>query len=151
MIINESNLWDGNYKKMTSRTGFSSPESKISSADFLKDLTSAEFWEASDGSKLKFAGGKYKISTEFSQETGKFSVMDVGSVPVIAFKPDSSVEKPMLKRTYQLSYGMKVSKNSKKTKVVPAADHGTVIIQPVNISLQMPEAADGTVLTLKKH
>ncbi|MCR4627343.1 MAG: pallilysin-related adhesin [Treponema sp.] len=154
MIIDESNLWNGNYKKMTPKTAISSSKKKITSEDFLKDLTAGEIWYASDGTKFTFSSGKYVASGDLSEETGKFTVMDVGSVPVVSFRSDANVERPFLKQNYQLSYGMitpPAPKNrSKAKKPVPVIDHNTIIIQAVHLSLQMPEPVDSNTITLTR-
>ena len=153
MIIDESNLWNGNYKKMTSKTVLNNEKKKISAEDFLKDFSSGEIWYASDGTKFTFSSGRYVASGDLTEEVGKFAIMNVGSVQVMSFRPDASVSKPFLKQNYQLSYGMTtppVNSRSKRSKPVPVIDHNTIMIQPVNLSLQMPEPMDSNTITLTR-
>ena len=93
MIIGESNLWDGNYKKMSPKSAAASSSFKTMSPSALcvSVLVKGPAWQTSDGSCFVFKDNAF--SAEDSEERplsqGRFAVNTISSADVIQFKTDS--------------------------------------------------------------
>ncbi|MCR4823138.1 MAG: pallilysin-related adhesin [Treponema sp.] len=100
MLINESTLWDGNYKKFTSKD---TPAPKIpKERDCIKRLVEQESWEAGDGTILKFTENTYVASGKTSYDSGRFTVNEVKGVALLQFR--SAHELPFFKSSYLPSF-----------------------------------------------
>ena len=100
MLINESTLWDGNYKKFVSRE---SPEvKKTKEQECIERLLEQEFWETSDGTVLKFDDSTYVANGKASYDLGRFTTNEVAGRTLIQFR--SSHEVPFFKGSYLPSF-----------------------------------------------
>lgn len=98
MTISESNLWDGNYKKMTTKT-FAAPADKTDA--LLKEIAAAR-WKAADGTEIAFTDGTYTATSGSVQDAGRFMRLTVSGQPVLQFR--SETQRPFFKATYLFGY-----------------------------------------------
>lgn len=156
MTIDESDLWNGNYKKMNAKSSFGSTEVPVkTSGDFIETLVNGGTWYTADGTSLFFSAQGYTVSGDMINDTGKYVGLDVASVPVLTFR--SSAAKPYLGAAYSLSYGVipvpdvKDASGSKiKSKAAPAADTDTIIMKPVTLTPEGCQAAEEPMLTITR-
>lgn len=152
MTINESNLWDGNYKKMNSKTVIAAKETAVRSSDFAADLTGGEIWYAADGTQFSFSNGNYAISGDLINETGKYALLDIASLSYITFRSDSST--PFVKPSYHLSYGMitppPTGTGSRRVQPSPVIDHKSIRLQAVMLTAENPLPVDDAPIMLTR-
>lgn len=79
MTISESNLWDGQYKKQTSKTVLQTqPKTSPSIIDILEKQ---EEWQTEKGIKLTFAKGSYTMNNQKGRTTsiscGSYSILQI--------------------------------------------------------------------------
>ena len=148
MEIRETNLWDGQYKKLNLQTASEDDEKLSDSLQIVVRLRENTIWRTSDNqAAISFDENSYVFNSGELSENGIFAVMDVGSNKVIQFRSDS--EYSILNKCYTMEFGSKVITETvkKKTveKVVP--DYDTVIFTPVKITATDCFATDGKTYT----
>ena len=134
MLINESTLWDGNYKKFTSRGVSEPPPSK--ELECINRLIKQESWETSDHTVVKFTDSTYSATNKNSYDYGRFTTNNVSDVVLLQFR--SVHEVPFFGHSYLPCFA------SEK-------DRDTVLLQSVVLS---PEGFYKEVtppLVLKKY
>ncbi|WP_296324815.1 pallilysin-related adhesin [Treponema sp. UBA3813] len=100
MLINESTLWDGNYKKITSREPEKPKKTKESAC--IDRLVEQSTWEANDGTILTFADNKYVAKGKSSYDSGRFTTNEVTDSTLLQFR--SVHETPFFKSSYIPSF-----------------------------------------------
>ncbi len=118
MPISESNVWDGDYKKVVSEAVFEkNDESLISASQIISELEKAPAWKTSEGNLVKFENGTIVVKTDSSSDSGIYTALDANKSPFIQFRTNSNIA--WLKETYLVSFGTSLSsKNSGKNTVV---------------------------------
>jgi hypothetical protein len=90
MLIKESNLWDGTYKKMSTKTAFTTPV-KISELQILlDDLKKGPSWDSADGVSVVFNQGTYTVTGDSHTEEGIFVGYRLQDKTLIQFHSDSA-------------------------------------------------------------
>ncbi|MBR1537808.1 MAG: pallilysin-related adhesin [Treponema sp.] len=150
MLINESTLWDGNYKKFTLKEPQRSEKTKES--ECIARLIEQETWEANDGTILTFTENTYIANGKTSYDSGRFTTNEVTGSTLLQFR--SAHELPYFKNSYLPSFQI-----SKKTvrdargraSETDVADKDIVVLHNVLLSpegfYQEPDAP----LVLKKY
>ena len=85
MLISESTLWDGSYKKMSIQKGSDPAEKK---ADAVIAVLSGR-WKSADGSEITFSDHEYKVNGATFTDDGRFMKLSVSGTPVLQFRSDA--------------------------------------------------------------
>ncbi|WP_443739842.1 pallilysin-related adhesin [Treponema sp.] len=91
MPIIESNVWDGDYKKLTNASLSSqyTDFGKSSSKKILSLLESKKSWTTSDGTEIKFAGGRYVSAGEGEKTSGIYTDVNLGNSSFVQFRSEA--------------------------------------------------------------
>ncbi|MCR4579461.1 MAG: pallilysin-related adhesin [Treponema sp.] len=151
LAIRETNLWDGQYKKLNMQSSFEGEEQTSEASKFVEALTEVTAWHTADSqTTISFDQNVYFFHSGEMTEKGVYAVMDIGSYRVIQFRSDS--EYSLLNTSYAMEFGSKVVSETikKKTveKVVP--DYDTIIFTPVKITPTDCFATEGKVYNFIK-
>ena len=134
MLINESTLWDGNYKKITTREA--PKEQKTKESECIERLIAQESWESTDGTILKFSEYAYVANGKSSYDSGRFTTNEVTGSTLLQFR--SVHEVPFFKGSYLPSF------QSEK-------DKDTIILHDVVLSPEGFYQESTSPLVLKKY
>ena len=135
LLIKESNLWDGNYKKFQSQSSISNSKENISIMQYETELTSCKEWATSDNQNhFSLSDGIYSIKFNDVSETGIYSFMKISDYDVIQFRSDN--KNSMLNETYVMKFGVKVitEKQKKKTVEKTVTNYDEITLTPVKIT-----------------
>lgn len=168
MLITESSLWDGTYKKMQT-TRQASSEKK--NDEFLKALEGKEKWESSEGFEFTFENADFLIKTPTFNEKGILSTISIAGTELLQFRtsertpvmdetengfvivdPNYKNSNNILFGTYLPEYKLVTSAQSatKKQKARSAIyDKNTIILSPVRTSPTGFFKTDGKQIILK--
>ncbi|MBQ9282779.1 MAG: pallilysin-related adhesin [Treponema sp.] len=100
MLINESTLWDGNYKKFISREQKNDPATKES--ECIARLIEQGSWETTDNTILNFTESTYVAKGSVSYDSGRFTSTEISGTTLIQFR--SMHEVPFFKGAYIPSF-----------------------------------------------
>lgn len=135
LVIKETSLWDGQYKKLSSQKAFFTTTEVSDLQTFSKELKKDPSWTTADEqNSLSFDDYNYKIQTPDSVETGIYSLLLVGNSTVIQFRSNSTDS--LLLNLYALEFGKKTITETVKRKTVEKVitDYDTIIFTPVRIT-----------------
>lgn len=91
MLIGEETVWDGNYKKMTSRSSTNKSTKQIDKNLIIKTLkTNKEPWRFSDGSSIEFLENKFIIQKENTTQEGTFFLVESNEKILIQCKSNNT-------------------------------------------------------------
>lgn len=150
MLINESTLWDGNYKKFTTR-GSVEPK-KTEESKCIERLIEQETWETEDHTILKFDSSTYTASSDKSYDAGRFTTNEVSEATLLQFR--SVHEVPYFKHSYRPVFQtVKSSDRDSRGKLVEKdiVDTDTIILHNVVLSPTGFYQAPVPPLVLKKY
>ena len=156
MLINEGNLWDGEYKKLNTNASFSNQKTKQNlSENYKTELEKGPIWKTSDGSTVTFNSGAYTATGGNISETGKYVFENADNKPFIQFR--SNTEVSLFFGTYFVSFAkVKAEQNvqsSKKTKTtVEEIQHNkdSVILEPYKITPEGSYPLEGHTIILTR-
>ncbi|MFA6936722.1 MAG: pallilysin-related adhesin [Treponema sp.] len=115
MLINEGNLWDGEYKKLNTNASFSNQKTKQNlSEDYKTELEKGPIWKTSDGSIITFGYGSYTATGSSISETGKFVFENADGKQFIQFRSDK--EDSLFSGMYCVSYSKQKSDSTLQPK-----------------------------------
>ena len=150
MLINESTLWDGSYKKFTSRASVEPKPTKES--ECIKKLVETETWEASDKTILKFSEKGYVATGVTSYDSGRFTTNELSGSTLIQFR--SAHEVPFFKHSYipQFQTSVETVRDSRgKATEKENVDKDTIILQGVVLSPEGFYPEPFAPIVLKKY
>lgn len=148
LIINEDNLWDGNYKKVSKQSSFDDTTLDEKQALYRTELEKGPVWNTADGSaSLTFADHVYTLKTNTTTERGVYSMMVAGTSVILQLRSDS-VESA-LHDSYVLEFGTKIE--TQKSKEVSVVDYDTMVFTPVNINPINCFYLDGRIYTFSRE
>ena len=151
LIIKESSLWDGQYKKLSLQSSFDEPEAEAKN-QFIEELEASEQWATEDGiNTIKFKDHNYTFAFDNVQEEGVYSFMKIGSYDVLQLRATSF--NTVLNATYTLDFGTKVITETVKKQTVEknVTDYDTIIFRPVKINPTDCFATDGKTYIFKRE
>jgi len=155
MTIDESNLWNGSYKKMDAKSSFGSETVPVTAKNFIDTLVQGGTWHSPDGSSITFSPDSYTVAGDTANDSGTFAGVDIADTPVITFR--SSGGKPFFSSSYTLSYAVipvpdvKPSQSSKLKNAGPVTDTDTVILKPVELTPEGCLPAEEPMLTITRE
>lgn len=135
LLINDANLWDGQYKKMSLQSSFDDNSEVSEFAQNVNQLKKGPFWQTSDARfAITFDEYTYTFQTPEFTDTGVYVVSKIGNTNVIQFRSDS--QNMLLGENNEFVFGTKtvtetVGKKSVEKEVI---DYDTVEIIPVRIT-----------------
>ncbi|MBR4598509.1 MAG: pallilysin-related adhesin [Treponema sp.] len=150
MLINESTLWDGNYKKFTSKEPKKEGPSKESAV--IARLIEQGTWETPDETLLKFTETTYTATGKTSYDAGRFTTNEVTGSTLIQFR--SVHELPYFKNSYLPSFQTsKKTERDSRGRVVEkeVADKDVIILHDVVLSPEGFYREATAPLVLKKY
>ncbi len=148
MIIGESTLWDGNYKKMTSDSIIANANTE--EKNVIDTLKEGVFWATTDGVVIHFDDEVYTASRDDYLDSGRFKSFVISGTRLIQIKSES--DKPVLDGVYALKFPVvEVKKATAKQKAVTDFDRDTVIMQKVVVNPEGFYFADTVPVTLHKY
>lgn len=103
MLISESTVWDGGYKKMPQNASLYLQKHSNKVNQKGSDLESEPFWRTSDNSNMTaiFKNGSYTIVNESISETGLYTEYTILNEPFVQFRSES--EKSFLEEFYKVT------------------------------------------------
>lgn len=128
MLITETNLWDGSYKKLTTKANGEAATDKT--ALLLEEIAAAR-WKTADGSEVTFADGAYTTKNGTVQDNGRYMRLTVSGMPVLQFR--SETRQPFFKETYLFDYQKVVTEElvNRRTRTKVTDDKNTLILRNV--------------------
>ena len=133
--IAETNMWDGQYKKLSLQSSFDSVPVDAEKNEFLKQLEKSISWSTADSIySITLHDSEYSFKANDTVETGIYSSMKIGTYIVIQFRSDT--EATQLNQTYALEFGTKTitEKIKKKTVEKVVTDYDSITFTPVKIT-----------------
>ena len=153
LLIKESNMWDGHYKKMNLQsTGFEKKEEEPEVVKYYEELKKGPSWNSADmNTNISFSDHKYSLKDVDSSENGVYITLPVGEYNVIQFRSDSP--ESMLNEAYSMSFGTKTVTETRRRKTVETEvpDYDTIIFTPVVISYNDCTAIEGHAFTFVRE
>ncbi len=101
MLISETNLWDGPYKKLSPGSSAGKTAS-VKKTDFIKILEENASWKMADDTSVIFSKGAYTASGDIVNDSGLYTKVRVLDNDYIQFR--SSTASPLFKGMYMISY-----------------------------------------------
>ncbi|MBP3709183.1 MAG: pallilysin-related adhesin [Treponema sp.] len=147
MIIKESNLWDGNYRKMSGQSQFAEPV-RSSSVGLAAELAKSA-WAIDSGFRISFANGAYALADNSISDSGIFIVGAVSGKDVIQFR--SSSQGSILANAYEIRFGTVALSASARRSSEAQVDYNTLYLVPVRLSPDAVYPAEGRTLTLTRE
>lgn len=144
LIITETNMWDGQYKKLSLQSSFDNPQTEVEKNQYFQELEKSTSWSTVDGLySITMHDSVYSFRVEDTVETGIFSFLKIGSYDVVQFRSDLPDSK--LNQTYVLEFGTKTitEKIKKKTVEKVVTDFDSITFSPVKITPIDCFATDG--------
>lgn len=135
LIIKETSLWDGQYKKLSSQKSFFNTKEISDLSVFSQELKKGSSWTTADEQfSISFDDYNYTIKNPDFTETGIYSLCSVGNKCIIQFRSD--LEESSLLELYSLDFGQKIVTEQVKRKTVEKliTDYDTIIFSPVKIT-----------------
>ena len=153
LLISESTLWDGNYKKMSLQASFGdSAESNVAN-EFSRELKKEKsLWTNADSTlSISFGDCTYTLQNSGLSETGVFSVGKIGSYDIIQFRSD--FENSVLCEAYSMTFGTKTVTETVRRKTVEkvVTDYDTITFAPVKLTSTDCFATEGKTYILTRE
>ena len=144
LIITETNMWDGQYKKMSLQSSFDNAPVKAEKNQCEQELEKSDEWTTEDAIySISVKDSIYNFKFNDQLETGIYSFMKIGSYNVIELRSDE--DESLLNSTYALNFGTKTITETVKKKQVEriVTDYDTIYFTPVKITPTDCFATDG--------
>ena len=151
LVIKESSVWDGQYKKMNLQSSIEETTEEEKSR-FLIELEGEETWTSDDGNyTLNLSDLHYDFGFDNKHEKGLDSMLRIGNYNVLQFRATSF--ETSLNQTYALEFGTKVVTETVKKQTVEktVTDYEKIIFTPVRITPTDCFATDGKVYTFTRN
>lgn len=133
MVISESSLWDGNYKKMTSK--IVEKKEKTYSSECINSLIQGPAWTSSDGTYFVFKDGTFIAEGENLNDSGMYITNIISGTSVLQFRNNN--ETVYFSGYYIPSFNKvtktKTDKRGRQTSSV-IDDKDTILLQSIVVS-----------------
>ena len=145
LIINEDNLWDGNYKKVSLQSTFDEQKTEDVEGEIRAEIEKGPSWATADTlASITFEDNIYTLKTDKGTERGFYTTMTAGSRIAIQFRSDSQISS--LSEVYVLEYGTKIE--DVRGSEVTSFDKDIIVLTPAVLTPLDCYAVDGKVYTL---
>lgn len=149
MIIGESSLWDGNYKKIS--TKLVSKDQEAQSKTVIDALIASPAWLSMNQTYYVFTDSTYTAQGDGISDSGRFMRNTVSGVQLLQFRSDAQTK--VFEGYYLLSFG-KITKTQTdrhgKVKEITLDDKDTILMQPVVVRPDGFFQTEAQPYTLKK-
>ena len=149
MIIKESKLWDGRYRKMTVQSAYSGEQTRSVHSDYVAQLVNGPAWMTDNGFRMTFSDSSYTLSSNAMYDSGTFLTGVVGNSAIIQFR--SSSRSAILSEVYQMSFNTVTVPATSRHPAEVQIDYNTLYLEPVRLSPDAVYAAEGRALTLTRE
>lgn len=146
LLIKETNLWNGNYRKMS---GDLENENQIvtqENFDFEKFFREHPNWNLDNGLHLAFANGAYTLSNENILERGSFVVGKTAGKNIIQFRSEN--DDAIFAPSYEMLFNETAVVEAKGKKPVMQIDEHRLHFSPVRIAPNALYPVDGRAYLL---
>lgn len=143
MIINESTMWDGDYKKMTNSavaTAALANKKENLAAPFVAKLEKEHTWKSADGTTVLFESGAYAVSGDRGSDSGTYTPLNADGKAFLQFR--SAGITPWFTGIYQVSYAPTPTDADNIPEDVP------IVLQPYLVTPQSSYPAEGRPIIL---
>lgn len=147
MIISESNLWDGNYKKM-SMSSVTAKAEKVKNSEIFEDLRKGPAWTGSDGSYIVFSKNTFTRQNGSESEFGQYNLFTISKNQLIQFRP--TAENPYFSGAYSIAYEHRSNSSDGKSSDDQTLDKNTILLQPVIVNPDGFYATESRPIVLKR-
>ena len=133
MIIGESTLWDGNYKKLVTKNAFTAGKSKSKAC--VDALIKGPAWESSDGAYFVFKDNDYFVEGENFSDNGRFMLNEISNSTLLQFRSSTGVK--YFSGYYSAEYAKITRKETDRrgrVKETVIDDTDTILLQSVIVS-----------------
>ncbi len=179
MLINESNLWDGEYKKVNYNSALQDSGKKSLASEFIADLEKGPSWKSADGKSIFFSNGIYSVNSEVfedvvvqddnewseedfveeasflstNMDTGNYTTIDSEGKAFIQFR--SRGQNVFFNGTYYVYYAPlpdppQTSKSRKKQEL-PKFNKDSIIMVPYIVTPESTYSRDGATIILTRN
>lgn len=152
MLISESTLWDGNYKKLEARANIKPKKTENDENKVISKLLNQSDWITDDGMVLKFSDNSYSAAEKEKLDEGKFTEIEIAGEKLLQFR--SKNEDPFFSGSY-LPFFLKVTVSEKDRRGRLAekitTDEDTILLQKTSISPEGFYRDQSNVIVLKKY
>src|SRR5574344_436873 len=154
MLIGESTMWDGEYKKMSFNSiNHKAPSQVVPAATYIADLEKGPLWKASDGTVITFSAGAYTSSGDAASDAGVYTSEDADGRPFIEFRPRGATG--YFNGSYLVSYAPLQSSAAATTANIkqpqaPLYYADSIKLQPYVITLEGSYATEGMPIILTR-
>lgn len=152
MLISESTLWDGNYKKLESRADLQPEKTPGEEDKAVTKLIEQSNWIASDGTILQFTASTYTAIQEDSIDEGRLTTVEIEGTTLLQFRSEN--EKPFFSRTYLPSFLKTTSTETDRRGRVSEktqTDEHTLVLHQASINPQGFYRDQSNPLVLKEY
>lgn len=128
MLINETNLWDGSYKKLATKA--TNQSAQDTGASRLAEIAAAR-WKSADGFEVTFADGSYTAKNGAAEDAGRYMLLTISDTPILQFRTETKT--PYFKETYAFDYQKVVTEETtgRRTRTKVTDDKRTLILRHV--------------------
>lgn len=91
MIIGESTLWDGQYKKLSDHQNLQAPAQKTSTSAQSLLWEAGSTWQLEDGTAVHFSTDSYTADRASGSDRGQCAYFTIGSDEIIQFRSESAI------------------------------------------------------------
>ncbi len=133
MLINSDTLWDGIYKKVKRTTEDTAPAAVITNDNnYIQNIEHTKIWKLMETDSITFDSGHYEFYSGSAIEKGVYSQKSVNGELLLQMRSDSKTS--LFGGFYQLE-----------------EDDQTMILKPVNITVDGIISSSGTPIILEKQ
>ncbi len=139
MVINEENVWNGEYKKMKFSSAFYDKAVPVKAADeYIKNFDEKKVWKSSDGTEILFENGIYNVSGDNVTDKGEYIPLQIAEKSFIQFRSETST--PFFSGSYLIVYSSDGSPSE--------TDKNRVVLQPYIIKATESYPSDSRPLII---
>lgn len=135
MLISESTLWDGNYKKLSAKAEQNQKKQETDEDKAISKLLSQSDWITNDNTILKFDDSSYKATEKEKIDEGKFTQIEIAGKTLLQFR--SKNENPYFSGSYLPEFQKTTtSERDRRGRVTEktTVDEDTIIFQKSSVN-----------------
>lgn len=145
MLISESAVWDGSYRK-TEKKAVPLRKEKTERSRLLKTvLEKARSWNTSDGLSLKLQDGTYLFSGDLFSESGVYTGFEMQGESFVQFRPQPASAASRLSGLYRIEAEKPSPSGEERCRLQPCMlfGSGITVLETRPVVLSRPQEKDG--------
>ena len=147
LIISESSVWDGEYKKLSYSAAMSAwqkiKDLRNRSSSFASEFEKTGLWKCPDGSVLSVEKARWTYSGDMGEDGGSWTWVNADGEPFFQFRSENKDH--LLNGTFKVSFG---TKNEGRVQV---QDKTSLVLEPYTITPGGNYPSNGNVIVLTKN